>query len=379
RSARASWWRGCAPSSAACARPRRRRRCASPTSPWTSRPIACAGATPPSISAPPSSACCASSSSGRAACSRASSCSTPYGAATPSSSCAPSTCISGGCARRSTTATGPTSSARCAPRATRSIPRRPSHLAPTAAAAQAAPVTGWRTRLMATPERATAPVKIRIGEVAAVAYRLVFGRLGLVLDLGWLPLLVMLAAELAPGVLELLRPMPADAAAPAVRVADIVGVVAALLCLSAFAVRWYQALLMVASSGPPRRLFFVAWARFILYTVIFSLPAAGSAIGLTLTGASPTAADETSRLLAAGMALPSLVLALAVLRLSLLWPAAAQGFPMSWRAAWRAMRGNTWRLVAVMLVVYLPIFLTGGFALGIIFAAAHVDIDQASA
>ncbi|HJT05936.1 MAG TPA: hypothetical protein VJ747_03365 [Stellaceae bacterium] len=232
---------------------------------------------------------------------------------------------------------------------------------------------------MATPERATAPVKIRIGEVAAVAYRLVFGRLGLVLDLGWLPLLVMLAAELAPGVLELLRPMPADAAAPAVRVADIVGVVAALLCLSAFAVRWYQALLMVASSGPPRRLFFVAWARFILYTVIFSLPAAGSAIGLTLTGASPTAADETSRLLAAGMALPSLVLALAVLRLSLLWPAAAQGFPMSWRAAWRAMRGNTWRLVAVMLVVYLPIFLTGGFALGIIFAAAHVDIDQASA
>ena len=230
---------------------------------------------------------------------------------------------------------------------------------------------------MAPPERATAPVKIRIGEVAATAYRLVFGRLGLALELGWLPLLVMLAAELSPGVIELLRPVPADAAAPAVSVADIVGIVAALLCLNAFAVRWYQALLQVAGGGmAPRRLFLVAWARFILYTVIFSLPAAAPAIGLALTGASPTAADGASRLLAAAIALPSLVLALAVLRLSLLWPAAAQGFPMAWRAAWRSMRGNTWRLLAVMLLVYLPIFLSVGFALGVVFTAAHVDVEQ---
>jgi hypothetical protein len=232
---------------------------------------------------------------------------------------------------------------------------------------------------MAPPERATAPVKISIGEVAATAYRLVFGRLGRALELGWLPLLVMLAAELAPGLIESFRPMPADAAAPAARVADIVGIVAALLCLNAFAVRWYQVLLLVASgAAPPRRLFLVAWARFILYTVIFSLPAAGPVIGLTLTDGSPAAADDASRLLAAALALPSLVLALAVLRLSLVWPAAAQGFPMGWRAAWRAMRGNTWRLVAVMLVVYLPIFLTVGFALGIVFTAAHVDVEQAS-
>src|SRR6185312_14103269 len=77
--------------------------------------------------------------------------------------------------------------------------------------------------------------------------------------------------------------------------------------------------------------------------------------------------------------LPSLALALAVLRLSLVRPSEAQGFPVGWRAAWRAMRGNTWRLLAVMLIVYLPIFLTVGFAFGIVFHDAHLDVEQAGA
>ena len=232
---------------------------------------------------------------------------------------------------------------------------------------------------MATPERATTPVKIPIGEVAAIAYRLVFGRLGLALALGWLPLLVMLAVELAPGLVETLRPPPTALAPLIVRSADIGVVVAALLCLNAFAVRWYESLLIPSVGALPRRLFLAAWARFILYTVVFSLPAAGLALGLAVTGASPTSGDQASRLLAAAMTLPSLVLTLAVLRLALLWPAAAQGFPLGWRQAWRAMHGNTWRLVAVMLVVYLPIFLSVGFTLGIVFTAAHVDVEQAAA
>ena len=232
---------------------------------------------------------------------------------------------------------------------------------------------------MAPPESATAPVKIRVGEVAAIAYRMVFGRLGLALELGWLPLLVMLAAELVPDVIALLQPMPADAAL-AVRAANIAGIVAAMLCVNAFAVRWYQMLLQVASGGmPPRRLFLVAWARFILYTVVFSPPAVGPVMAFALTGGSPANADDASRLFAAAIALPSLALALVVLRLSLLWPAAAQGFPMHWGAAWRVMRGNTWRLVAVMLVVYVPIVATAGAALAILLGAAHIDIEQATA
>ncbi|HEX6840193.1 MAG TPA: hypothetical protein VF113_01650 [Stellaceae bacterium] len=232
---------------------------------------------------------------------------------------------------------------------------------------------------MAQPDRATAPVKVPIGEVVAIAYRLVFGRLGRVLELGWLPLLVMLAAELSPDVIELLRPLPADTGL-AVRAVNGAGIVAALLCVNAFAVRWYQMLLQVASgAAPPRRVFLVAWARFILYTVVFSLPAVGAAISFAMTGGSPATADDASRLIAAAIALPSLVLALAVLRLSLVWPAAAQGFPMRWGAAWRAIRGNTWRLVAVMLVVYVPIVVTAGAALAIILAAAHIEIDQAMA
>src|SRR5258707_12333565 len=74
----------------------------------------------------------------------------------------------------------------------------------------------------------------------------------------------------------------------------------------------------------------------------------------------------------------NIVAALGVLRLSLGWPAAAYGAPMGWREAWRQMRGNTWRLAAVALLVYVPVFVTVGFALSIIFTAAHFNIEQLS-
>ena len=57
--------------------------------------------------------------SARAACSRASNCSTASGAARSISTSAPSTCMSGACARPSTAATRPTRSAPCAARAMR--------------------------------------------------------------------------------------------------------------------------------------------------------------------------------------------------------------------------------------------------------------------
>ena len=68
---------------------------------------------------PPNTACCATFSNIRTACSAANNFSTRRGGATSSSSRAPSTCISGACARRSTTAARPTRYAPCAPPATR--------------------------------------------------------------------------------------------------------------------------------------------------------------------------------------------------------------------------------------------------------------------
>jgi len=52
---------------------------------------------------------------------------------------------------------------------------------------------------------------------------------------------------------------------------------------------------------------------------------------------------------------------------------------MGWPAAWRAMRGNTWRLFALLLLAYVPIFVAAGVTLGIVLTAAHVEIEQATA
>ncbi|HEX9490451.1 MAG TPA: hypothetical protein VF930_09205 [Stellaceae bacterium] len=228
---------------------------------------------------------------------------------------------------------------------------------------------------MAVPERAPVQVKVRIGEVATAAYAAVFGRLGLALELGWLPLLIMLAVELVPGVVESFSPAPADATAPPFTVEDLVEILATLLCLSAFAVRWYQALLFSSGRARPRHLFAAAWARFIGYTALFSLPTTGPAAALVIFGAL-SAADDATRMLVGAAAALNIAAALGVLRLSLVWPAAAYGAPMGWREAWRQMRGNTWRLAAVALLVYVPVFVTVGFALSVILTAAHFDIEQ---
>ena len=228
--------------------------------------------------------------------------------------------------------------------------------------------------MMAVPGHAGAQVKVRVGEVATAAYA-VFGRLGLMLELGWLPLLIMLAVEVVPGVVEYFAPAASDAAAPPFTVEDVVEIVAALLCLNAFAVRWYQALLVPGGRALPRQLFLAAWARFIGYTLLFSLPTVGPVATLLLWGA-PSATDQASRILVGAGALLSIATTLLVLRLSLVWPAAAYGTPLGWREAWRLMRGNTLRLAAVTLLVYVPVFVTVGFVLSVILAAAHFNIED---
>ncbi len=56
--------------------------------------------------------------------------------------------------------------------------------------------------------------------------------------------------------------------------------------------------------------------------------------------------------LTAGMVLP---VWLGMVRLSLLFPAAAYGRKLGLGAAWRAMRGNTWRVVACGLLAGVPL------------------------
>ena len=57
------------------------------------------------------------------------------------------------------------------------------------------------------------------------------------------------------------------------------------------------------------------------------------------------------------VAVATTAFSLTVARLSLVFPAAAYGAPLGLAAAWRAMRGNSWRLVGASLMTAMPILL----------------------
>ncbi len=221
---------------------------------------------------------------------------------------------------------------------------------------------------------ASARVTVPIAEVAVEAYRSVFGRLGLLFDLAWLPLLIMLAATLVPGYLHFYLGWPALPAwrsgALQLHSEDIIEAVTGLLCLNAFAVRWHQVMLFSGERVPPRRIFFAAWARFLVYTLLLYLASAALLTVLLLADAL-----GAPSYLAPLAALAAVLLWVGVMRCSLLFPAAAFGKPLGLLEAWRAMRGNSWRLLGCGFVACAPVMLIVLLVLSAILAALHLDQD----
>jgi hypothetical protein len=234
---------------------------------------------------------------------------------------------------------------------------------------------------MADPERDRPRVKVPVGAVAAEAYRAVFGRLGLLLELGWLPLLALLAAALLPGLLD---GRIAPAALPSANdwLPELVDGIVAVLALNAFAVRWHRAMLFPPAHTIPRRVFLRAWARFLLYTLILYLAAAGLVAGVLVSGTSSGAlagtrlpADAATGVVTAVAVALGVALWLATARCALLFPAAAAERPFGWAEAWRLMRGNTWRLIGCSLLVGVPFATALVLLLSGVLTAAHVDPD----
>lgn len=201
-----------------------------------------------------------------------------------------------------------------------------------------------------------ARIKVPVMEVAFGAFRGVFGHLELMLDLGWLPFLVLLPLRLAP--LFAAHYLPSGAFQGPLLVATGLGEQAAtFLCLTLFAVRWHQALLFTKPFTPPRRLITQAWARFVAYSLLFYVVTAPPLFAAAASGIDPDRIiggvdPATLGVAAAGLAL---VASLVTARLSLLFPAAAFGEPLGPGAAWQRMRGNTWRIVAALFLALLPI------------------------
>jgi hypothetical protein len=223
--------------------------------------------------------------------------------------------------------------------------------------------------------RARAPLRVLvpIAESAAGAYRAVFQRFGLLLDLAWLPLLVMLAATLGPGYLRLYlgwKGVPGWAGdAYGVRVEDLIGAVVGLLCLNAFAARWHQTMLFSRERGVRAGLFLGAWLRFVLYTLLLSFVSAAALAALLFADGQPSVAPYAAP---AGGLLVTFIW-VGMVRCCLLFPAAAYGSPLGLGAAWRAMRGNSWRLLGSMIIACAPALMLVIVILSAVSTALHLD------
>lgn len=216
-------------------------------------------------------------------------------------------------------------------------------------------------------------VSVPIAEVAVGAYRNVFGRLGLLLDLAWVPLLILLTATLLPGYLhfylDLHNPLlDWHSEALGLGVEDAIEALAGLLCLNAFAVRWYQASLFSDERQTPQGLFLGAWTRFLLYTLLLSLISAGLWAALVIANT-----DQAPAYLAPSASLLAILLWTGTIRCSLLFPAAAFGRPLTIAGAWRAMRGNSWRLLGCEFVACMPVLLAVILILSGAFTGFHIE------
>jgi hypothetical protein len=219
---------------------------------------------------------------------------------------------------------------------------------------------------------AGARIKVPVAEVMVEAYRGVFGRLNLLLDVAWLPLLLLLAAAILPGYLHLYRGL---AAWPSWRgdqfglsIENAIEALTGLLCLTAFAVRWYQVSLFTGSRSAPTGLFLGAWLRFLGYTLLLYL-IAGLLLAAMLLADQDGVPDYIGIVAGAAM----MAAWLAPVRCMLLFPAAAIGKPLSLMAAWRGLGGNTWRLFATVMLVSIPVVFVTAIIVSAFFAGFHID------
>ena len=215
-------------------------------------------------------------------------------------------------------------------------------------------------------------IKVPVAEITVEAYRGVFGQLNLLLETAWLPLLLLLAAAILPGYFHLYGGITAWPSWRGDRfgltIENAVEAVTGLLCLTAFAVRWYQVTLFSAPRGAPHGIFLGAWLRFLAYTVLLYLVAALLILVLLLSD--QDGVPEFVGLIA-GIAI--MAAWLAPIRCMLLFPAAASGKPLTIAAAWRSLGGNTWRLFVTIMLVSIPVVFVTAIIVSAFFAGFHID------
>lgn len=172
------------------------------------------------------------------------------------------------------------------------------------------------------------------------AYRAVFGRVQLAVEMALLPYAIVLAIELV----SLLFMHGGAMGKVAGSLAHALGL---LLFGAVFVVRWHRFVLLDETVGgellPP------GWREFVIAGVkVGAIVLAGWVVLVGIALLPPF--FVTIPLSAAG----GVALTLGALRVSLIFPAAAIGQPVALRTAWDWVEGNYWRLFASAFACYFP-------------------------
>lgn len=190
--------------------------------------------------------------------------------------------------------------------------------------------------------QSASPMTYQIDVVDQVgrAYRAVLDNTQVVVEMAFLPYLIVLGIEfvalLIPGTGLFGHVLAA-----------LVQAIAFLIFGAIFAVRWHRFILLGESVGgglvPP------GWAQFLVAGIKLVALSFAAWIGLGVIFFLPPHVLTAPLTMIGGIAL-----GLCVLRVSLIFPAAAIERPVGLRVAWDWITGNFWRLFACALCCYLP-------------------------
>ena len=192
---------------------------------------------------------------------------------------------------------------------------------------------------MSYPSAPPRGYQIDVVDQVGRAYRAVFDRLQLVVEMALLPYLLVLATVL----LALLMPVGLFGGA----LAGLIHAISFLLFGAVFIVRWHRFILLDETVGdgliPP------GWVEFVVAGVKLGAIVFAGWVVLALFAALPP------HLLTIPLSgIGGVVLTLLALRVSLIFPAAAVSRPVGLRTAWDWIDGNFWRLFACSFASYFP-------------------------
>jgi hypothetical protein len=182
--------------------------------------------------------------------------------------------------------------------------------------------------------------KIDIGASVRAAYATVFDNARLAVELAWLPLAILLG-------IEILAFLLGGGGLLGRALGGLIHAVGFIVFSTVFAVRWHRFVLIGENIAVG--LFPPGFAGFVVAAIKIGVAVAVGYIVLAVIAVLPPHILTVPLAVIGGIAL-----ALASVRVSLIFPAAAVERPISLRQAWHLMTGNYWRLFACVLLCALP-------------------------